>query len=105
MTRRTRRASRWSAVVTVVVVFIAMTAQAAFAPSVAREQSATGGTLTVSVAPNGSGNRFSIDATHVLPGDTIDRVVDVTYNGTIAISALRLTTTATTTSVMDTDAT
>jgi hypothetical protein len=54
---------------------------------------------------NGVNNRLSVGATNVAAGDTIDRAVDLKNIGTIAVSGITLTTTATTSSLLDTDTT
>ena len=63
---------------------------------------------TVSLAPIGTSaanNRLSVGATNVAAGDTLQRAVDIKDTGTIALGSLTLTTTATTSSLLDTDAT
>jgi spore coat-associated protein N len=66
------------------------------------------GSGTVNLQPidvNGVNNRLSVAAANVAAGDTIDRSVDLKNVGTIAVSGITLTTTATTSSLLDTDTT
>jgi hypothetical protein len=48
---------------------------------------------------------LNINATTVAPTDTIQRTVDLTSSGTIDMASITLTSTATTSSLLDTDAT
>jgi predicted ribosomally synthesized peptide with SipW-like signal peptide len=63
---------------------------------------------TVSLAPvgtNGANNRLSVGASNIAAGDTIQRAVTVQNTGSIALSSVQLTTTATTSSALDTNTT
>jgi len=53
-------------------------------------------------APN---NRLSIGASSIAAGDTIERAVTIRNTGTIPLSSVTLTTSATTSSLLDTDTT
>ena len=57
-----------------------------------------------SLTPCGTGQRLSVAATDIAPGDTIQRAVTLTNTGSINMdaSAVRLTTSATTSSLRDT---
>jgi hypothetical protein len=69
-------------------------------------QSIGSGTVTlVPVNVNQANNRLSVGASNIAAGDTIQRAVDVKDSGSIALSGVSLTTTATTSSLLDTDAT
>jgi spore coat-associated protein N len=62
---------------------------------------------TVSLAPigtSGANNRLSVGASGLAAGDTVQRAVDVKNTGTITILAPTLTTSATVSSLLDTDA-
>jgi hypothetical protein len=64
-------------------------------------------TGTVSLAPigtSGANNRLSVGAAGLAAGDTVARAVDVKNTGTITIVAPTLTTNATASSLLDTDA-
>ena len=63
---------------------------------------------TVSLAPigtNGANNRLSLGASALAAGDTMQRAVDLKNTGTISIIAPTLTTSATVSSLLDTDTT
>jgi hypothetical protein len=70
-------------------------------------QAAASGTVAfATIATNGSGNRLSLGASALAPGDTMQRAVTLTNTGSIdMLSAVALTTTASPSSLMDTDAT
>lgn len=64
------------------------------------------GTVTIALGATGaSTNRLNVDATAIAPGDTIQRSVDLIDQGTINLASVTLTSSATTSSVLDTDAT
>ena len=72
----------------------------------AATQNVSSGTLQVDIGATGSvANRLNIAATGVAPGDTIQRTVDLVNSGSLDFASLALTTTASTSSVLDTDAT
>jgi spore coat-associated protein N len=62
------------------------------------------GIVDLSVAAAGPGNRLTVDASGIVPGDRIERVVDLTNAGTFSLSGVTLTTTAPLSSALDTDA-
>lgn len=65
----------------------------------------TTGTVTIALGAAGTAaNRLTIGATGLVPGDTLQRAVDLSNTGTEALSDLTLTTTATTSSLLDSDA-
>lgn len=79
---------------------------ATFTSSVSQSQSISTGTVTIALGATGaSTNRLNIGATAVAPGDTIQRSVDLINSGSLNLASLNLTTTATTSSLLDTDAT
>ncbi len=64
------------------------------------------GTVTISLGATGaSTNRLDIGASGLVPGDTIQRSVDLTNSGSIDLASVTLTTTASPSSLLDTDAT
>ena len=71
---------------------------------VAGPQTIASGTLDIALG-SGQPNRLTVGATNVAPGDTIQRAVDITNAGTIDFASASLTTNATATSLLDTDAT
>jgi hypothetical protein len=54
---------------------------------------------------SGAANRLSVGATGLAPGDTMERAVDVINNGTLDMASVTLATSATTSSLLDTDTT
>lgn len=66
---------------------------------------ATTGTVSIALGASGPANRLAVAATGVLPGDSIARAVDLSSTSTDALSSVKLTTTATTSSALDTDGT
>jgi spore coat-associated protein N len=63
------------------------------------------GIVDLSVAAAGPGNRLTVDASGIVPGDRMERVVDLTNGGTFDLSGVTLTTTAPLSSALDTDTT
>ena len=63
------------------------------------------GTVKIDVGAAGTGNRLSVAATGLVPGDTVSRAVTLTNTGDQALAGIGLTTAATTSSKLDTDAT
>ena len=82
---------------------------ASFTSSTSASQAITSGTVSITLGAGGAQtNRLNIPVSNVVPGDTIQRSVDLINNGTITsdtLSSIQLTTSATTTSLLDTDAT
>ena len=70
---------------------------------VAGPQTIASGTVDIALG-SGQPNRLTVGATNVAPGDTIQRAVDITNAGTIDFASVSLTTNATATSLLDTDA-
>src|SRR5438067_5716846 len=68
-------------------------------------QSITSGTVTLNLGATGaSSNRLNINATGVSAGDTIQRSVDLINGGNQNMASIPLTTTASPSSILDTDA-
>ena len=67
-------------------------------------QTVASGTVDIALG-SGQPNRLTVGATNIAPGDTIQRAVDITNAGTIDFASVSLTTNATATSLLDTDAT
>jgi spore coat-associated protein N len=78
---------------------------ATFTSSTSASQSVSSGTVTIGLGATGaSTNRLNVAATNIAAGDTIQRSVDLINSGSINLSAITLTSTATTSSLLDTDA-
>ncbi|HEX9993095.1 MAG TPA: TasA family protein [Acidimicrobiales bacterium] len=79
---------------------------ATFTSSATANQSVSSGTVVIALGTTGtSANRLTVNATDVAPGDTIQRAVDLSNTGSLSLSGVALTTVATTSSLLDTDAT
>jgi predicted ribosomally synthesized peptide with SipW-like signal peptide len=79
---------------------------ATFTSSTSASQSVSSGTVTIALGATGaSTNRLTVGASNIAPGDTIQRSVDLLNSGSIDLSGITLTTNATTSSLLDTDAT
>ena len=71
----------------------------------AQNQALSSGTVSITL---GSANRLAVGASNLVPGDTIERAVDITNNGsagTSQVGSITLTTSASPSSALDTDAT
>jgi len=79
---------------------------ASFTSSTSASQTVSSGTVTVALGATGaSTNRLTVNATGIVPGDTIQRSVDLINSGSQDFGSVTLTTTASPTSLLDTDAT
>jgi spore coat-associated protein N len=79
---------------------------ATFTSSTSASQSVSSGTVTIALGATGaSTNRLTVGASNIAPGDTIQRSVDLIDSGSIDLASITLTTDATTSSLLDTDAT
>jgi len=102
---------RRSSLVTAAAVFTALClvgtgAWAAWTSSAAQSNTMSSGTLTVTLGATGaSTNRLNVNASGLTPGTTVNRSVNVINSGSTNFSTLTLTTTATASSTLDTDAT
>ena len=85
---------------------IGVGAFATFTDTQSVSQSDSSGTVTLAgISTNGTNNRLSVGASNIAAGDTIQRTVDVKNTGNIALASVVLTTSATTSSLLDTDTT
>lgn len=79
---------------------------ATFTSSTSATNTVSSGTVSIALGTPGAANRLTVNATNVAPGDTMQRAFDLSNPGTIDLaSAPTLTTTASPTSLLDTDAT
>ena len=77
---------------------------ATFTSSTSASHSVSSGTVTIALGATGaSTNRLTVGASAIAPGDTIQRSVDLIDSGSIDLASVTLTTTATTSSLLDTD--
>ncbi len=79
---------------------------ASFTSTTSASQSLSTGTVTIALGATGAAtNRLTVNATGLVPGDTVQRAFDLTNSGNQSLASIALTTTATTSSLLDTDAT
>ena len=79
---------------------------ATFTSTTSQSHTIASGTVTISLGATGaSTNRLNIGASGLAPGDTIQRSVDLTNGGSLDLASVTLTTTASPSSLLDTDAT
>lgn len=113
MARHThRRVSRGKVLLTLAVVAAGATAigagtYASFtASAVGGPLTVSSGTVALSIPAAGANNRMTIGATGLVPGDTMQRAFDLTNaNGNESLASITLTTTASPSSLLDSDAT
>jgi hypothetical protein len=78
---------------------------ATFTSSTSASQNVASGTVTIALGATGAQtNRLTVAASNIAAGDTIQRSVDLIDSGSIDLASVALTTTATTSSLLDTDA-
>ena len=79
---------------------------ATFTSTTSQSHTISSGTVTIALGATGaSTNRLNIGASGLAPGDTIQRSVDLTNSGSIDLASVTLTTTASPSSLLDTDST
>jgi predicted ribosomally synthesized peptide with SipW-like signal peptide len=104
------RVSRGKVLLTLAVVAAGATAigagtYASFTASTsAGPLSVTSGTEALSVPGAGATNRMTVNATGIVPGDTMQRALNLTNSGNQNLASITLTTNATVSSLLDTDA-
>jgi len=82
-----------------------LTTYAAFTDSETADQAISSGVVDISLAAAGADNRLSVAAVGIHPGDTMQRAFKLSNASTDTLGSITLTTTATTSSALDTDAT
>ena len=83
-----------------------LTTFATFTDSTSADQSISSGVVNIDLgAANTADNRLTVAATGVHPGDTMQRAVKLSNTSSATTGSITLTTTATTSSALDTDAT
>jgi len=79
---------------------------ATFTSSTTATHTVSSGSVTVALGAPGAANRLTVNATGIAPGDTIQRAFQLSNSGTIDLAAApTLTTTASPSSLLDTDGT
>jgi spore coat-associated protein N len=79
---------------------------ATFTSTTSQSHTVSSGTVTIALGATGAlTNRLNIGASGLAPGDTIQRSVDLINSGTLDLASVTLATTASPSSLLDTDAT
>ena len=79
---------------------------ATFTSTTSATQSVSSGNVEIALGATGTAaNRLSVTATNVMPGDTIQRAVNLVSTSSEGLGSVALTTTAPTSSLLNTDAT
>jgi predicted ribosomally synthesized peptide with SipW-like signal peptide len=79
---------------------------ASFTSTTSASQTVSSGTVVIALGATGaSTNRLTVNATGVVPGDTMQRSFNIANTGSQNLASITLTTAATTSSLLDTDAT
>lgn len=82
-----------------------LTTYATFTDSATANQSISSGVVDLSLAAPGVDNRLTVNASSIHPGDAMQRAFKLSNASTDAMGSITLTTSATTSSALDTDAT
>ena len=108
---RRRFGERQKVLLSVVVVAVALClvgygALASFTSTTTASESVATGTVTIALGTTGAQtNRLTVNASGLAPSDSFQRSFDLANQGSLNLSAITLTTTATASSLLDTDAT
>jgi predicted ribosomally synthesized peptide with SipW-like signal peptide len=79
---------------------------ATFTSTTSASQTTTAGTVTIALGATGAAtNRLNVNATGLVPGDTIQRSVNLINSGNQNLASITLTTAASPSSLLDSDAT
>jgi len=79
---------------------------ATFTSTTSASQTVASGTVTIALGATGaSTNRLTVNASGIVPGDTMQRSFDLANSGSQNLASITLTTTASPTSLLDSDAT
>jgi spore coat-associated protein N len=77
---------------------------ATFTSTTSASHTVASGTVTIALGATGaSTNRLNVNATAIAPGDTIQRSVDLIDQGTLDLASITLTTSASSSSLLDSD--
>ena len=101
-----RRLAMAGGLVAATLLTIGVGAYATFTSTTSATPTIASGTVTLAaISPSAVNNRLSVGATNIAAGDTIQRAVDVINTGTLALSTVTMNTSATVSSLLDTDTT
>lgn len=77
-----------------------------FSSTTSASQSVQSGTVAIALGSAGTAtNRLTVGASNIVPGDTIQRQLQLSNTGTDSLASIALTTTASPSSLLDTDTT
>ena len=76
-----------------------------FTSTTSASTAVSSGTVAIALGASGAANRLSVGASGLVPGDTVQRAVDLSVTGDQDLAAVSLTTSAAPSSVLDADAT
>lgn len=104
--RKTRKILMSFAAIGVTAAVAGLGTYATFTSTASVNQSIASGTVSIALGATGaSTNRLNVNATGIVPGDTIQRSVNLINNGNQDLASVVLTTSASPSSLLDTDAT
>jgi predicted ribosomally synthesized peptide with SipW-like signal peptide len=88
------------------VALVGMGTFALFTDTQSASQATSSGTVSLNpISVNGANNRLSVGASNIAAGDTIQRTANVKNTGSITLASVTLTTSASPSSLLDTDVT
>lgn len=94
------------AVIAAAASFGSLSTFASFTSTTSVSNTVSTGTVTVALGATGAAtNRLNLSATDVAPGDTMQRSVDLTNSGSVDLASITMTTSASPSSLLDTDTT
>ena len=76
---------------------------ASFTSSTSASQSISSGTVSIALGASGPANRLAVAATNLVPGDTVQRAVDLTSNSSDPLGSVSLQTSASPSNLLTTD--
>jgi spore coat-associated protein N len=78
---------------------------ATFTSSTSASHTVSAGTVSIALGAAGPANRLTLGASGLAPGDTMQRALDLSNDGSLDLASVSLATTASPSSALDTDAT
>jgi spore coat-associated protein N len=78
---------------------------ASFTSTTSASQTVASGTVAIALGAPGAANRLTVNASGLVPGDTVQRAFTLSNTGNQSLASIGLTTTASPSSLLDTDAT
>jgi predicted ribosomally synthesized peptide with SipW-like signal peptide len=104
--RKARKLLRWVAALGVVAALAGSGALATWTATTSASNTLASGTVLIALGNTGaSTNRLAVNASGLVPGDTVQRSFDLSNTGSQDLASVALTTTASPSSLLDTDTT